>query len=72
MHLIIILNQQVYIHSNREYFGWDFSPQLSWEPNQVSEILISMKETYTTEDAKQLSIGYVLLLYLIEHWLPYL
>ncbi|CAD7091134.1 unnamed protein product [Hermetia illucens] len=47
----------VYIHSNREYFGWDFSPQLSWEPNQVSEILISMKETYTTEDAKQLSIG---------------
>lgn len=46
----------IYVHSHAENFGWDFRPQIDWHPPFSTELLISMKQTYTTEDARQLSI----------------
>ncbi|XP_054729475.1 sodium channel protein Nach [Anastrepha obliqua] len=47
----------VYIFSNEEYFGRDFNAQIEWEDNQRVEARISKKQTYTTDDARQLTIG---------------
>lgn len=48
---------KIFVHSHFENFGWDFRPHIVWEPDFAAELLISMKQTYTTKDAKQLSIG---------------
>lgn len=48
---------QIFIFSNEEYFGQDFNPQIEWSENEVVEVRISKKNTYTTDDARQLSIG---------------
>lgn len=48
---------QIFVHSHLENFGWDFRPHVIWQPDFAAELLISMKQTYTTEDARQLSIG---------------
>ncbi|XP_046802644.1 sodium channel protein Nach [Lucilia cuprina] len=48
---------KIFIFSNEEYFGQDFNPQIEWSENQVVEVRISKKNTYTTDDARQLSIG---------------
>lgn len=45
-----------YLHSVREVFSYDARAQFSYEPANTVDLLISMKETYTTEDANQLSI----------------
>ncbi|XP_037027868.1 sodium channel protein Nach isoform X2 [Bradysia coprophila] len=51
------VKSQIYVHSHHENFGWDFRPQIVWDPDGfIADLLISMKQTYTTEDAKQLSI----------------
>ncbi|XP_031627738.1 sodium channel protein Nach [Contarinia nasturtii] len=47
---------KIFVHSHSENFGWDFRPHVIWEPDFAAELLISMKQTYTTEDARQLSI----------------
>uniref|UniRef100_A0A182J395 Uncharacterized protein n=1 Tax=Anopheles atroparvus TaxID=41427 RepID=A0A182J395_ANOAO len=47
----------IFIHSYNEISGWDFQPQVMWDIDSKVEFLISMKQTYTTEDAQQLSIG---------------
>ncbi|XP_058811261.1 sodium channel protein Nach-like [Topomyia yanbarensis] len=47
----------VFVHSHNEISGWDFRPQVQWDLNFAIDFLISMKQTYTTEDARQLSIG---------------
>ncbi|XP_017488629.1 PREDICTED: sodium channel protein Nach-like [Rhagoletis zephyria] len=47
----------VFIFSNEEYFGRDFNAQIEWEDNQKVEARISKKNTYTTDDARQLTIG---------------
>lgn len=47
---------KLFVHSHSEHFGWDFRPQIIWDPELSAELLISMKQTYTTEDARQLSI----------------
>lgn len=47
---------RIFVHSHLENFGWDFRPQIEWSPTTSFELLIAMKETYTTEDARQLSI----------------
>ncbi|XP_058127127.1 sodium channel protein Nach [Anopheles ziemanni] len=47
----------IFIHSYNEISGWDFQPQVMWDLDSKVEFLISMKQTYTTEDAQQLSIG---------------
>lgn len=46
----------VYLHSVREVFSYDTRAQFSYEPENTVDLLISMKETYTTEDANQLSV----------------
>ncbi|XP_055522415.1 sodium channel protein Nach-like [Wyeomyia smithii] len=47
----------VFVHSHNEISGRDFRPQVQWDQNFAIDFLISMKQTYTTEDARQLSIG---------------
>jgi hypothetical protein len=49
---------QVFVHSFDENIGFDYRPQMVWDVSYAADLLISMKQTYTTEDAKQLSIGY--------------
>lgn len=48
---------KIFVHSHYETFGWDFRPHITWEPDFATELLISMKQTYTTDDARQLSIA---------------
>ncbi|CAG9801971.1 unnamed protein product [Chironomus riparius] len=45
-----------YMHSVWEVFGYDNRVQFVWEPETSIDILISMKQTYTTDDAAQLTI----------------
>ncbi|XP_050099386.1 sodium channel protein Nach-like [Anopheles aquasalis] len=47
----------IFVHSYNEISGWDFQPQVLWDVDSKVEFLISMKQTYTTDDAQQLSIG---------------
>jgi len=49
--------KQIFIFSNEEYFGSDFNAQIDWSEPQLVEVRISKKNTYTTDDARQLSIG---------------
>lgn len=51
------IESSIFVHSHFETFGWDFRPHIKWEPEFSVELLISMKQTYTTDDARQLSIG---------------
>lgn len=48
---------KVYLHSVEEISGHDISPQFLWETGNSIDLLISMKQTYTTDDAKQLTVG---------------
>uniref|UniRef100_A0A336MSG0 CSON005221 protein n=1 Tax=Culicoides sonorensis TaxID=179676 RepID=A0A336MSG0_CULSO len=48
---------EVYLHSYQECSGHDFKPNVVWEPNFAVELLISMKQTYTTDQARQLTIA---------------
>nr|NP_001259646.1 pickpocket 23, isoform D [Drosophila melanogaster]AGB95488.1 pickpocket 23, isoform D [Drosophila melanogaster] len=48
---------RIFIFSNEEYFGSDFNAQIDWSEPQLVEVRISKKNTYTTDDARQLSIG---------------
>lgn len=52
------ISTKVFIFSNEEYFGSDFNAQIEWEDNQKVEARISKKNTYTTDDARQLTIGW--------------
>jgi acid-sensing ion channel, other len=45
------------MHSMKEVLSYDDRFQFSWEEENSVELLISMKSTYTTEDANQLSIN---------------
>ncbi|GBP44395.1 Sodium channel protein Nach [Eumeta japonica] len=45
----------VYIHSTEEMAGLELSPQHSWD-RRVEKVAFSVKHTYTTEDARQLSV----------------
>ncbi|XP_013178118.1 PREDICTED: sodium channel protein Nach-like isoform X2 [Papilio xuthus] len=45
----------IYIHSTEEMAGLEQSAQLSWD-HRVEKVSFSVKHTYTTEDARQLSI----------------
>jgi acid-sensing ion channel, other len=47
----------VYTHSSKEVLSYDDRHQFLWELENSVELLISMKSTYTTEDATQLSIA---------------
>ncbi|XP_049865918.1 pickpocket protein 28-like isoform X2 [Pectinophora gossypiella] len=45
----------IYIHSTEEMAGLELSAQHSWD-RRVEKVSFSVKHTYTTEDARQLSI----------------
>lgn len=51
------IESKIFVHSHYETFGWDYRPHIIWEPEFSVELLLSMKQTYTTDDARQLSIG---------------
>lgn len=48
---------KVYLHSAEEITGNDILDSFTWEENFAIDLLITMKQTYTTDDAKQLTIG---------------
>lgn len=48
---------KIFVHSHLESFGWDFRPNVVWEPDFAADVLISMKQTYTTDDARQLTVA---------------
>lgn len=56
LHFVLRQSASIFVHSHEENFGWDFRPQIEWMPPFSTELLISMKQTYTTEDARQLSV----------------
>lgn len=55
--VLTVVATQIFIFSNEEYFGSDFNAQIDWTDDQLVEVRISKKNTYTTDDARQLSIG---------------
>ncbi|XP_059617760.1 sodium channel protein Nach [Phlebotomus argentipes] len=57
IHFALQRSAAVFVHAQSELSGWDFRPQLEWRTDFSSDILITMKQTYTTEEARQLSIG---------------
>jgi acid-sensing ion channel, other len=48
---------KVYLHSTEEITGNDILPSFTWDVSFSIDLLITMKQTYTTDDAKQLTIG---------------
>ncbi|KAK5644500.1 hypothetical protein RI129_005800 [Pyrocoelia pectoralis] len=49
------VNFNVYIHDSDEIPGFDAKPQIVWN-FKVEKLAFSMKQTYTTDDTRQLSI----------------
>lgn len=47
---------KVFVHAHQEHFGWDFRPHV-FDTEGGADLLISLKQTYTTDDAKQLSVA---------------
>jgi len=54
---VLTTSSKIYLHSIDEVSGHDFRPTFTWETGHSIDLLITMKQTYTTDDAKQLSIG---------------
>lgn len=50
-------NTMMYLHSYQESSGWDFKPHVTWEHSFAVDLLISLKQTYTTDQARQLSVS---------------
>lgn len=48
---------RAFIHSKDDITSLDFRPTIFWEKNTRIELLITMKQTYTTDDARQLTIS---------------
>lgn len=57
--LVFVLEKpsKIFLHSVDEASGYDYRPQFSWELGFHVDLLITMKQTYTTTDAQQLTIG---------------
>lgn len=47
---------QVYLNSVDEVSGYDFRPTFEWQTGYSIDLLITLKQTYTTDDARQLSV----------------
>lgn len=47
----------IYLHSYLETTTFDFKPPVTWAANFAIDLLISMKQTYTTDQATQLTIA---------------
>lgn len=48
---------RVFLHSVEEVSGLDIRPQFMWDDGFTIDLLITMKQTYTTNDAAQLTVG---------------
>jgi acid-sensing ion channel, other len=48
---------KVYLHSTDEITGNDILPSFTWDDGIAIDLLIAMKQTYTTTDAEQLTVG---------------
>uniref|UniRef100_A0A1I8QAH1 Sodium channel protein Nach n=1 Tax=Stomoxys calcitrans TaxID=35570 RepID=A0A1I8QAH1_STOCA len=48
---------KVFLFSNEEYFGKDFGPRIEWSEGEMVEVRITKKNTFTTDDARLLTIG---------------
>jgi amiloride-sensitive sodium channel len=46
---------QVYLHSTEDFPVIDVNPQHIWDQN-IHKVIFGLEQTYTTEDARQLSI----------------
>lgn len=53
---VLNLPAEIYIHSTEEVLGHDTRAQFVYEEGYSMDMLISMKQTYTTDDTKQLSM----------------
>jgi amiloride-sensitive sodium channel len=51
------LSSKVYVHSIDEVFSYDFRPIFVHDIGYAITLLITMKQTYTTDDARQLTIA---------------
>ncbi|CRK90740.1 CLUMA_CG004432, isoform A [Clunio marinus] len=47
---------KVFVHSVDEVTGYDFRPLFTWTDGHAIDLLITLKQTYTTDDARQLSV----------------
>lgn len=47
---------RVFVHSIAEITSHDYRPTIIWDPKFKIDLLVTMKQTYTTEDAETLSI----------------
>jgi amiloride-sensitive sodium channel len=52
-----MVSSKVYVHSIDEVTGYDARPIFDHDIGYAITLLITMKQTYTTDDARQLSIG---------------
>lgn len=50
-------SSKVFVHSVDETTTYDFRPTFTWDVGYAVELLITMKQTYTTDDARQLTVG---------------
>lgn len=48
---------KIFVHSVDEVTGYDFRPTFMFDVGHAIDLLITMKQTYTTDDAKQLTVG---------------
>lgn len=48
---------KVYLHAVEEVSSYDIRPQFLWEAQHSINLLITRKQTYTTSDARQLTVG---------------
>jgi len=51
------VSSRIYVHSIDEVSGYDFRPTLEHTVGFSMNLLISMKQTYTTDDARQLTVA---------------
>lgn len=48
---------RVFVFSSDDTIGLDYKPQFTWDVGYQTELLITMKQTYTTEDCHSLTIN---------------
>lgn len=48
---------KIFVHSTDEVTSHDFRPTFIWDVGFAIDLLITMKQTYTTDDARQ--VGFV-------------
>lgn len=57
MSFVPTVSSKVFVHSTDEVTGYDFRPTFTHDIGHAITLLITMKQTYTTDDARQLSVG---------------